>query len=206
MEIILKYFPNLNSDQLDQIAQLDTLYRFWNERINLVSRKDMEGLYEKHILHSISIAKIIRFTKGSVILDVGTGGGFPGIPLAIIFPEIKFNLIDSIGKKINVVQSIAKELKLDNVTAEQIRAEQLTGKYDFVVSRAVTDIKELMKWTEKNISTRQQNALPNGLLCLKGGNLDAEIRPFKNRSFIFDLNKYFTESFFETKKLLYISV
>jgi 16S rRNA (guanine527-N7)-methyltransferase len=206
MEIILKYFPDLMPGQQEKIAQLGPLYTFWNHRINLISRKDIEALYEKHILHSLAIARIIRFTKGTTILDVGTGGGFPGIPLAVFFPETRFHLIDSTGKKIRVVQSIADELKLENVTTEQIRAELLKGKFDFVVSRAVTGLPEFMKWVGKNVSANQQNALPNGILYLKGGNLDDEIKPYKNRIFVYYLNEYFSEPFFTTKKLLYLAV
>jgi 16S rRNA (guanine527-N7)-methyltransferase len=206
MEIILKYFPGLTSGQKEKLSMLDSLYRNWNEKINLISRKDIDGLYEKHILHSLAIARIIRFSEGSRILDVGTGGGFPGIPLAILFPEVGFHLIDSIGKKIKVVQSIAEELKLKNVHAEQIRAEQLKTKYDFIVSRAVTQLPEFIKWVGKNVSPVQRNAMPNGILYLKGGITDEEIKHYKNRICVFNLSEYFTESWFETKKLIYIGV
>jgi 16S rRNA (guanine527-N7)-methyltransferase len=206
MEIILKYFPALTTGQKEKLSMLDSLYRCWNEKINLISRKDIDGLYEKHILHSLAISRIIRFSDGSRILDVGTGGGFPGIPLAILFPEVSFHLIDSIGKKIKVVQAIAEELTLKNVHAEQIRAEQVKAKYDFIVSRAVTQMPEFLKWVGKNVSTVQRNAMPNGILYLKGGIPDEEIKLYKNRICVFNLNEYFTESWFETKKLIYIGV
>ena len=177
MEIILKYFPGLTSQQQEKLSMLGPLYHDWNEKINLISRKDIGGLYEKHILHSLSIAKIIRFSGGSRILDVGTGGGFPGIPLAIMFPEVSFHLIDSIGKKIHVVKSIADALKLENVEAEQIRAEFVKAKYDFIVSRAVTQLPEFVKWVGKNVSKVQRNAMPNGIFYLKGGIPDEEIKP-----------------------------
>jgi 16S rRNA (guanine527-N7)-methyltransferase len=206
MEIILKYFPGLTTGQREKFSMLGPLYHDWNGKINLISRKDMDGLYEKHILHSLAIAKIIRFSRGSRILDVGTGGGFPGIPLAIMFPEVVFHLIDSIGKKIKVVQSIAEELKLVNVNAEQIRAELVKTKYDFIVSRAVTKLPEFMKWIAKNVSPVQRNAMPNGILYLKGGVQDEEIKPFKNRICLFDLSDFFSEPWFETKKVIYIGV
>jgi 16S rRNA (guanine527-N7)-methyltransferase len=206
MEIILKYFPGLTPLQKEKFSMLDTLYRYWNEKINLISRKDIDGLYEKHILHSLSIARVIRFSAGSRILDVGTGGGFPGIPLAIIFPEVGFHLIDSIGKKIKVVKSIADELKLENVMTEQIRAELVKAKYDFVVSRAVTQMPEFIKWIGKNVSPVQRNAMPNGILYLKGGIQDEEIKINKHRICLFNLSDYFTEPWFETKKVIYIGV
>jgi len=206
MEIILKYFPQLTQEQQEKFSALGPLYRYWNEKINLISRKDMDGLYEKHILHSLSIARIIRFAPGSRILDVGTGGGFPGIPLAIYFPETEFHLVDSIGKKIMVVQSIIKDLNLRNVTAEQARVEQMRTKYDFIVSRAVTQLTEFVKWTSRNVSLVQKNAMPNGILYLKGGDLDKELKPFKNRSYLFDLKDYFEEPWFESKKVVYIAV
>jgi 16S rRNA (guanine527-N7)-methyltransferase len=206
MEIILKYFPGLSPEQKEKFFLLDALYRNWNEKINLISRKDIDGLYEKHILHSLSIARVIRFSAGSRILDVGTGGGFPGIPLAIMFPEVSFHLIDSIGKKVKVVKSIAEELNLKNVMSEQIRAELVKAKYDFVVSRAVTQLPEFLKWISKNVSTVQRNAMPNGILYLKGGIPDEEIKMYKNRICLFNLSDYFTEPWFETKKVIYIGV
>jgi 16S rRNA (guanine527-N7)-methyltransferase len=206
LEIILKYFPGLTGQQQEEFSKLGPLYRYWNEKINLISRKDIDGLYEKHILHSLSIARIIRFSGGSRILDVGTGGGFPGIPLSIMFPEVGFHLIDSVGKKIKVVKSIADELNLKNVMAEQIRAELVKAKYDFVVSRAVTQLPEFMRWIGKNVSPVQKNALPNGILYLKGGIPDEEIKHYKHRMYLFNLSEYFTEPWFETKKVIYIGV
>jgi 16S rRNA (guanine527-N7)-methyltransferase len=206
MEVILKYFPGLTSLQQEKFSMLGPLYQYWNEKINLISRKDIDGLYEKHILHSLSIARIIRFSEGSRILDVGTGGGFPGIPLAIMFPGVGFHLIDSIGKKIKVVKSIADELKLENVITEQIRAELVKAKYDFIVSRAVTQLPEFMKWIGKNVSPVQRNAMPNGILYLKGGNPDMEIKQYKHRICLFNLSDYFKEPWFETKKVIYIGV
>jgi 16S rRNA (guanine527-N7)-methyltransferase len=204
MEIIQKYFPDLKSEQLEKITRIGTLYNFWNPQINVISRKDIIHLYERHVLHSLSIARIIRFRPGTRILDVGTGGGFPGIPLAIIFPEADFLLIDSIGKKIKVVKEIAGDLNLPNIVAEHIRAEQVTGKFDFVVSRAVTSLPRLIRWVKKNISSGQQNSLPNGLLYLKGGEIEEDIKPFKRIVQVFDLSVFFQESFFETKKLIFI--
>jgi 16S rRNA (guanine527-N7)-methyltransferase len=204
MDIISKYFPRLTPDQIGMFQQLFPIYSEWNSRINVISRKDIDRLYERHVLHSLSIAKFIRFTPGSQILDVGTGGGFPGIPLAIFFPECRFHLVDSVGKKIKVVNAVAESLGLKNVSAEQIRAEQLTGKYDFVVSRAVTTLPEFVGWVRKNISPVRQNAVPNGIIYLKGGNLDAEVRPYRKLVFVQNLSEYFDEEFFETKKLVHV--
>jgi len=206
MEIILKYFPHLEAEQRDKLSQLEPLYRLWNDKINLISRKDMDGLYEKHILHSLSIAKVIRFKPGSRILDVGTGGGFPGLPLAIYFPDCDFHLIDSIGKKITVVQDLVNVLNISNVKTYQTRVEQVKEKFDFIVSRAVTRLPEFIKWTGKNVSPVQGNALPNGVLYLKGGDLEGELLPFRGRSFVFDLSAYFSEPWFETKKVVYVAV
>lgn len=206
MDIILKYFSRLTPEQKMMFEQLLPLYTDWNAKINVISRKDIDQLYERHVLHSLAIAKFIRFTPGTRVLDVGTGGGFPGIPLAVLFPETHFHLVDSIGKKIKVVNVIAGSLGLKNVTAEQIRVEQLKGKYDFVVSRAVTQLPEFFSWVQKNISQKQQNAVPNGILYLKGGNLDAETRPYKKRAFVQELSGYFDEEFFETKKLVYVQL
>lgn len=204
MDIIQKYFPHLNEIQLAQFKQLEPLYKDWNAKINVISRKDFSALYERHVLHSLAIAKFINFVPGTNILDVGTGGGFPGIPLAIFFPKVKFHLVDSIGKKIKVVKGVTEELDLKNVTAEQIRAEQLKQKYDFVVSRAVTRLPEFAGWVQKNIFGKYKNAVPNGILYLKGGDLKEEIQPFKKNIFIQNLSDYFEEEFFETKKLVHL--
>jgi len=206
MDIILKYFPKLSETQIKQFRALDELYTDWNRKINVISRKDVSSLYEKHVLHSLAIAKFIRFTNKTEILDVGTGGGFPGIPLAIFFPEVRFHLVDSIGKKIKVVNGVAQSLGLKNVTAEQIRAEQLTTKYDFVVSRAVTRLPDFVAWVKNNISNQQKNAIPNGILYLKGGNIQPELQPFKKNVFVQNLSEYFEEEFFETKKLVYLAM
>ncbi len=204
MDIITKYFPKLTPEQSRQMEMLEPLYAEWNAQINVISRKDFESLYEKHVLHSLAIAKFTRFSAGTKILDVGTGGGFPGIPLAIFFPEVQFHLVDSIGKKIKVVNGVAESLGLKNVKAEQIRAEQLTGQYDFVISRAVTRLPEFVPWVKKNISPKQKNAISNGILYLKGGDIQNEIRPFKKNVFVQNLSVYFEEEFFETKKLVHL--
>ncbi len=204
MEIILKYFSGLTDIQIRAFKQLKYLYSDWNTKINVISRKDIEDLYEHHILHSLAIGKFIRFSSGTKILDVGTGGGFPGIPLAILFPEVRFHLVDSTGKKIKVVKSVAESLELENVFAEQVRAEQLKGKYDFIVSRAVTQLPEFVSWVQKNISSEQQNAIPNGILYLKGGNLDSEIHKYRKKAFVQKLSEWFDEEFYETKKLVYL--
>lgn len=204
MELIRNYFPDLTPVQLQQFEQLDSLYRDWNAKINLISRKDIEQLYERHVLHSLGIAKVITFKAGTDILDVGTGGGFPGIPLAILFPECHFHLVDSIGKKIKVVQEVAAALGLSNVEAEQARAEQLPDKYDFVVSRAVTDVKEFYGWVRTKFNKPYQHKLRNGILYLKGGDLTEELREVKVKYKLFPLSEYFEEEFFETKQVLYI--
>lgn len=204
MDILLKYFSGLSDQQTALFRQLEPLYAEWNAQINVISRKDFSEFYERHVLHSLGIAKLIRFNKGTKILDVGTGGGFPGIPLAIMFPEAHFHLVDSIGKKVKVVQNVADALGLKNVTAQKIRAEQLTEKYDFVVSRAVTRLPEFVPWVQKNISKRQMNALPNGIIYLKGGDLTEELKPFRKRVFVQNLSDYFTEEFFETKKVVHL--
>ena len=206
MDIILKYFSGLSDEQLEQFRQLEALYNDWNSKINVISRKDMDEFYERHVLHSLGIAKLIRFVPGTKILDVGTGGGFPGIPLAILFPEAQFHLVDSIGKKIKVVKSVAEELNLKNVKAEQIRAEQLNDKYDFVVSRAVTRLPEFVPWVQKNVAKKQMNALPNGILYLKGGDLTEELKPFRKKVFVQELSSYFEEEFFETKKVVHLPI
>ena len=204
MDKILKYFPELTSKQIERFEKLQALYAEWNAQINVISRKDFSEFYERHVLHSLGIAKFIRFKPGTVVLDVGTGGGFPGIPLAIMYPKVKFHLVDSIGKKIKVVNGVADSLRLLNVKAEQIRAEELKEEYDFVVSRAVTQLPEFVKWVQKNINRRQKNAIPNGIIYLKGGDLTEEIKPFKRNIFVQDLAEYFSEEFFETKKVLHL--
>ena len=203
MEIITKYFPELSTTQLNQLKELESLYGEWNQRINVISRKDIPELYVRHVLHSMAIGKIIRFKPGTSILDVGTGGGFPGIPLAILFPESRFHLIDSIKKKITVVEEIAKAIKLKNVSTEQIRAEDIKGDYHFIVSRAVTTMPKFVTWVGHLISTDQFNDLPNGILYLKGGELTEELSSF-DRVNMFELNPLFNESFFETKKLVHL--
>lgn len=204
MELIHKYFPLLNTDQKDKFSQMESVYAHWNEQINVISRKDFEHLYERHVLHSLAIAKFIRFTPGTKVLDVGTGGGFPGIPLAIFFPEVKFHLVDSIGKKIKVVNGVIESLKLENATAEQVRVEQMKTRYDFIVSRAVTRFPEFVNWIRKNVADKQQNAIPNGVIYLKGGDITAEIQPFRKMALVQNLYEYFDEEFFETKKLVYL--
>ena len=204
MQIISKYFPKLTNKQIDLFKQLEPLYAEWNAQINVISRKDFSEFYERHVLHSLAIAKLISFSPGTKLLDVGTGGGFPGIPLAIYFPQTHFHLVDSIGKKIKVVNAVIEALGLKNVLAEQVRAEQLTDKYDFVVSRAVTRLPEFVPWVRKNISKKQINPMPNGIIYLKGGDLEEEIKPFKKNIFVQDLSNYFSEEFFETKKVVHL--
>lgn len=206
MEKIKKYFPNLSEHQLDQFAQLDALYRDWNAKINVISRKDIDNLYEHHILHSLGIAEVIRFKPGTEVMDLGTGGGFPGIPLAIMFPDTHFHLVDSIRKKILVCTEVANALGLKNVTTRWCRAEEEKGKYDYVVSRAVMPLTDLVKIIRKNISSKQRNALPNGLICLKGGELEHETLPLKSQTDITPLSDYFEEEFFETKKIVYTAL
>ena len=204
MKIITKYFPNLDKNKIALFKLLQPLYAEWNAQINVISRKDFGEFYERHVLHSLAIAKFTNFSPGTKILDVGTGGGFPGIPLAIYFPQTQFHLVDSIGKKIKVVNAIIESLDLKNVTAEKIRAEELTEKYDFVVSRAVTRLPEFVPWVRKNISRKQINPMPNGIIYLKGGNLEEEIKPFKKDIYVQDLSDFFEEEFFETKKVLHL--
>lgn len=206
MEIILKYFPDLTEEQRRQFAALYDLYIDWNAKINVISRKDIENLYEHHVLHSLGIAKIINFRPGTSIMDLGTGGGFPGIPLAILFPEVKFHLVDSIGKKVRVATEVANAIGLKNVTFRHARAEEEKQLFDFVVSRVVMPLGDLIKIIKKNISPRQQNALPNGLICLKGGELEHEAMPFKNKTTLHSLSEDFEEEFFQTKKVVYVTV
>jgi len=204
MDIIKKYFADLTEKQESQLTALQDLYTGWNQKINLISRKDIDNLYEKHVLHSLGIAKTLRFTDGTVILDVGTGGGFPGIPLAILFPKVQFLLLDSVGKKIKVAEDIARQTGLNNVECRQARVEDEKRTFDFVVNRAVMSLPDLVRTARKNISRKQQNALPNGFICLKGGDLQNEIKPFKNQVIEYPLSDYFEEEFFKTKKVIYL--
>ncbi len=206
MDIVLKYFKGLNATQVLQFEALLPLYKEWNEQINVVSRKDIDNLYLHHVLHSLAIAKFINFKPGASFLDLGTGGGFPGIPLAIFFPESKFTLIDGTGKKIKVVQEISEAIGLKNVQACHQRAEEHKGTYDFVLSRAVTDITQLMQWSRRLISSKHQHTLPNGLITLKGGNVDAELKALGKREYTesYKLSKWFEEDFFDEKYLIYV--
>ncbi len=206
MEQILNYFPQLTPEQTAQFAALNDLYHDWNAKINVISRKDIDNLYEHHVLHSLGIAKIINFKPDTSIMDLGTGGGFPGIPLAILFPDCRFHLVDSIGKKIKVCTEVANAIGLKNVTFRHCRAEEEKATFDFVVSRAVMPLNDLIKIIRKNIKKEQHNALPNGLICLKGGELDKEIMPVKHKAFVTPLSDFFKEEFFETKKVVYVSL
>lgn len=205
MELILKYFPNLSKKQQEQFAKLYDLYIEWNAKINVISRKDIDELYLRHVLHSLAIAKVVRFNSGTEILDVGTGGGFPGIPLAIMFPECQFHLVDSINKKLKVIEAVKESLGLSNVTTTHTRAENLNHKYDFIVSRAVTRMSEFVKWVRGKIKSEDRNAIPNGILYLKGGDLSEELKPFPSADII-DLTSFFEEPFFETKKVVYLTI
>ena len=206
MELILKYFPDLTRRQKQQFDDLGALYTEWNAKINVISRKDIGNLYEHHVLHSLGLAKVIRFREGTRVMDLGTGGGFPGIPLAILFPEARFHLVDSIGKKIRVAWEIANDIGLTNVTFRHGRAEEEKELFDFVVSRAVMPLPDLVRTCRKNISPTPHNALPNGLLCLKGGEVENEIRPFRAEALTWDLKDYFEEEFFETKKVVFVAI
>lgn len=206
MEIIEKYFPKLSQEQLRQYAALNELYHDWNAKINVISRKDIDFLYEHHVLHSLAIAKTLNFKEGTKILDFGTGGGFPGIPLAIFFPKCSFKLIDATGKKVKVAQEIANAIGLQNVNTEHIRGEEEKGKYDFVVSRAVMSLPDLMKIVRKNISGVQKNAMMNGVLCLKGGNIDAEIQTFRKKAEVLLIQNWFKEDWFKEKNIIYVPV
>jgi 16S rRNA (guanine527-N7)-methyltransferase len=204
MDLILKYFPQLSETQKTQFSQLDELYRFWNSQINLISRKDIDNLYLHHILHSLSLAKVISFRDGASVMDVGTGGGFPGIPLAIMFPEAQFYLVDSIGKKIKVVKEVSTAIGLKNVSAEQTRVELIKDKFDFIVSRAVTTLPEFYGWVQGKVKKAKQYNVPNGLFYLKGGDLTEEIEPFKKKASVFSISDFFNEDYFETKKIIYL--
>lgn len=203
MEEILKYFPDLTEKQIEQFSKLEELYKDWNEKINVISRKDIDELYVKHVLHSLGIAKVMKFKAGSDVLDVGTGGGFPGIPLAILFPEVQFHLVDSIQKKIKVVQEVANALGLENVKAEANRVEKLKTKYDFIVSRAVTQMPKFVGWVRNKMKQEQKNPLPNGILYLKGGDLSEELKEFPD-VVLYPLSDIFDQEFFETKKVVYL--
>ena len=206
MEVIKKYFNDLTEEQERQFAALGALYEDWNAKINVISRKDIGNLYERHVLHSLGIAKVINFKPGTKVMDLGTGGGFPGIPLAIYFPEVQFHLIDSIGKKIRVATEVAQSIGLKNVTFAHERAEEEKGKFDYVVSRAVMPLEDLFKLVRKNISPKQQNALPNGLICLKGGELEHEAARLRNRSIFWHLSDYFEEEYFQTKQVVFTAM
>lgn len=203
-EIISHYFPGLTEKQISQFGKLYDLYKDWNEKINVISRKDIDNLYINHVLHSLGIAKVMAFKPGASVLDVGTGGGFPGIPLAILFPDTQFHLVDSIGKKITVVKGVAEGAGIKNVRAEQIRAEQVKGAYDFIVSRAVTRIKEFYGWIHQKVKPQSVHTLDNGILYLKGGDLDEELAELKRLHQIYSLSDYFKEEFFETKKVVFV--
>lgn len=204
MNIIQKYFPQLSAEQLHQVALLDELYRDWNAKINVISRKDIDNLYEHHVLHSMAIAKMVNFRPGTRILDFGTGGGFPGIPLAILFPECQFKLIDGTGKKIRVAQEVAQAIGLKNCTPVHLRGEEEKDKYDFIVSRAVMPLPDLVKIVKKNIAKEQKNALPNGIICLKGGNLEGELQPYRKYVEKTELSQWFSEEWFKEKYVIYL--
>ena len=206
MKLIEKYFPELTEEQRRQLTALDGLYREWNEKINVISRKDIDNLYLHHVLHSMAIGKLLRFKPGTQILDVGTGGGFPGVPLAILFPECQFMLIDGTGKKIRVAQEVCQAIGLSNCTPVQLRAEEEKGKYDFVVSRAVMPLPDLVRLVKKNIGKEQRNALPNGIICLKGGDLQEETKPFKRIVQTTSLSTWFSEEWFKEKYCIYLPI
>lgn len=203
MDEILKYFPDLTDIQIEQFQKLDFLYHDWNEKINVISRKDIDALYTKHVLHSLGIAKIMKFEPGTTVLDVGTGGGFPGIPLAILFPQTRFYLIDVIAKKIKVVQGVVDALELKNVKAEQLRAENAKGDFDFIVSRAVTNMPDFVSWIKDKIKKQHKHTLKNGILYLKGGDLTEELKDFPSAT-LYDLAEIFDDEFFETKKVVHL--
>jgi len=204
--LITRYFPDLSNRQMQQLEALDALYRDWNAKINVISRKDIDNLYEHHVLHSLAIAKVLRFRPGTQVLDFGTGGGFPGIPLAIFFPEVEFKLIDGTGKKIRVAQEVSNAIRLTNCHPEHLRGEDEKGKFDFVVSRAVMPLPDLVKIVRKNIAKPQQNSLPNGILCLKGGDLQAETYPFRKVVQTTDISTFFAEPWFKEKYIIYLPI
>ena len=204
MNIIQKYFPQLSAEQQHQVALLDELYRDWNAKINVISRKDIDNLYEHHVLHSMAIAKMVNFRPGTRILDFGTGGGFPGIPLAILYPECQFKLIDGTGKKIRVAQEVAQAIGLKNCNPVHLRGEEEKDKYDFIVSRAVMPLPDLVKIVKKNIAKEQKNALPNGIICLKGGNLEGELQPYRKYVEKTELSQWFSEEWFKEKYVIYL--
>lgn len=206
MELILKYFPDLTEEQRRQLAALYDLYIDWNAKINVISRKDIENLYEHHVLHSLGIARVIRFRPGTRVMDLGTGGGFPGIPLAILFPETTFHLVDSIGKKVRVATEVANAIGLTNISFRHARAQEEKQLFDFVVSRAVMPLSDLIQIIRKNIAPKGINALPNGLICLKGGELEHEAMPFKHKTTLHALSEEFEEEFFQTKQVVYVSL
>ena len=204
MDIIQKYFPKLTKLQVEQFAQLEALYNDWNAKINVISRKDIQNLYEHHVLHSLGIAKVVNFKDGTTIMDLGTGGGFPGIPLAILFPNVQFHLVDRIGKKLRVAADVAQQAGLTNVTFQHGDIKEVKGAYDYVVSRAVMKLGEMVPLVRRLIAPQCHNALPNGLLCLKGGDLNAELRPFAKQALVDELERYFAEPYFSTKKIIYL--
>jgi 16S rRNA (guanine527-N7)-methyltransferase len=206
MNIIQKYFTNLTGLQAEQFAQLEVLYNDWNAKINVISRKDIQNLYEHHVLHSLGIAKVVNFKDGTTVMDLGTGGGFPGIPLAILFPNVQFHLVDSIGKKVKVANEVATAIGLKNVKFSHARAEEIKEHYDFVVTRAVMPMVDLMKVARKNIKKEQHNAVPNGIIALKGGELAGEIASMKNICTIWELSDFFEEEYFKTKKVVHVTV
>ena len=206
MNIIQKYFTNLTELQAEQFAQLEALYNDWNAKINVISRKDIQNLYEHHVLHSLGIAKVVSFKDGTTVMDLGTGGGFPGIPLAILFPNVQFHLVDSIGKKVKVANEVATAIGLKNVKFSHARAEEIKEQYDFVVTRAVMSMVDLMKVARKNIKKEQHNAVPNGIIALKGGELAGEIASMKNICTVWELSDFFEEEYFKTKKVVHVTV
>jgi 16S rRNA (guanine527-N7)-methyltransferase len=206
MQIIQKYFPYLTELQVEQFAQLEALYNDWNAKINVISRKDIQNLYEHHVLHSLGIAKVVNFKDGTTVMDLGTGGGFPGIPLAILFPNTQFHLVDSIGKKVKVANEVATAIGLKNVKLSHARAEEIKEQYDFVVTRAVMPMVELMKVARKNIKREQHNAVPNGIIALKGGELAGEIASMKNICTVWELSDFFEEEYFKTKKVVHVTI